>query len=84
MPEYENLKPKIVLKIYPVFQTFLKYKNYPSIISIKEKLKSSKFNFHEVDNEKIIKEIKPLKYPIFVSQLFKKRLMFLHIFQLSL
>ena len=38
----------------------MKYKNHPSIIAIKEKSKNSKFTFHEVDNERIIKEIKRL------------------------
>ena len=38
----------------------MKYKNHPSIIAIKEKSKNSKFTFHEVDNERIIKEIKSL------------------------
>ena len=38
----------------------MKYKNHPSIITIKEKSKNSKFTFHEVGNEKIIKEIKRL------------------------
>ena len=38
----------------------MKYKNHPSIIAIKEKRKASKFTFHEVDNEKIIKDIKRL------------------------
>ena len=35
----------------------MKYKNQPSIIAIKQKSKNSKFTFHEVDNENIIKEI---------------------------
>ena len=39
----------------PVFKAILKYKNHQSIIVIKGKSKSSKFTFHEVDNEKIIK-----------------------------
>ena len=38
----------------------MKYKNHPSIIAIKEKLENSNFTFHEVDDEKIIKEIKRL------------------------
>ena len=38
----------------------MKYKNHPSIIAIKEKSKNSKFTFHEVDNERIIKEIESL------------------------
>ena len=38
----------------------MKYKSNPSIIAIKEKPKNSKFTFHEVYNEKIIKEIKRL------------------------
>ena len=38
----------------------MKYKNHTSIIAIKEKSKNSKFSFHEVDIEKIIKEIKGL------------------------
>ena len=36
----------------------MKNKDHPSIIAIKEESKNSKFTFHEVDNEKIIKEIK--------------------------
>ena len=44
----------------PVFKAIWKYKNHPSIIVIKEKSKNSKFIFHEVDNEKIINEIKKL------------------------
>ena len=38
----------------------MKYKNNPSIIARKETSKNSKFTFHEVDNERIIKEIKSL------------------------
>ena len=38
----------------------MKYRNQPSIIAIKENSKNSKFTFHEVDNEKIINEIKRL------------------------
>ena len=38
----------------------MKNKDHPSIIAIKEESKNSKFTFHEVDNEKIIKEIKRL------------------------
>ena len=38
----------------------MKYKNHPSIIAIKEKPKNSKFTFHEVDNERIIKQTKRL------------------------
>ena len=44
----------------PVLKAILKYKNHSSIIAIKEKSKNSKFSFHEVDNERIIKEIKSL------------------------
>ena len=35
----------------------MKYKNHPSIIAIKEKSKNEKFSFHEVNNEKIEREI---------------------------
>ena len=37
----------------------MRYKNHPSIIAIKE-WTNSKFTFHEVDNERTIKEIKSL------------------------
>ena len=66
---------------------FLKYKNHPSIIGIKEKSKNSRFTFHEVDNKKVIKEIRrlnknkaPQKSVIPISQLFTKTLIFLPIF----
>ena len=55
IPEHENLNPNFENVKDPVFAAFLKYKNHPSNIAIKEKLKNSKFTFHEVDNEKIIK-----------------------------
>ena len=38
----------------------MKYINHPSIIAIKEKSKNSIFTFHEVDNKRIVKEIKSL------------------------
>ena len=60
IPEYENLNPKIEIVEYLVFKAILKYKNHPSIIAIKEKLKNPKFTFYEVDHKKIIKEIKRL------------------------
>ena len=60
IPEYENINPNFEKVKYPVFKTILKYKNNPSIIAIKEKSKNSKFTFYEVDNEKIIKEIRRL------------------------
>ena len=86
IPEYENLNLNSENVKDPVFKAILKYKNHPSIIAIKEKSKNSKFTFHKVDNEKVIKEIKrlskikPLKSPIFLSQLFTKTLIFLQIF----
>ena len=60
IPEYANLNPKFEIVEYLVFKDILKYKNHPSIIAIKEKLKNQKFFFYEVDNKKIIKEIKRL------------------------
>ena len=53
-PNFENVKDLI-------FKAILKYKNQPSIIAIREKSKYSKFTFHEVDNNKIVKEIMRLK-----------------------
>ena len=53
-PNFENVKDLI-------FNAILKYKNQPSIIAIREKSKYSKFTFHEVDNNKIVKEIMRLK-----------------------
>ena len=44
----------------PVFKAISKYKNHPSIIAIKEKSKNAKFSFHEINNEKIEKEIRKL------------------------
>ena len=58
--EHENLNRNFEKVKYPVLKAILKYKNHPSITAIKEKSKNSKFTFHEVDNEKIIKEIKRL------------------------
>ena len=60
IPEHENLNPNFENVKDPVFKAILKYKNRSSINAIKEKSKNSKFTFHEVDNEKIIKEIKRL------------------------
>ena len=60
IPEYENLNRNFQKVKDPVLKAILKYKNHPSIIAIKEKSKNSKFTFHEVDNERIIKEIKSL------------------------
>ena len=57
--EYQNLN-RISKGKNPVLKAILKYKNHPSIIAIKEKSKNPKFTFHEVDNERIIKEIKSL------------------------
>ena len=59
-PEYENLNPNFEKVKDTVFKAILKYKNHPSITAIKQKEKNSKYTFHEVDNEKIIKEIKRL------------------------
>ena len=58
IPEYENLNRNFENVKDPVLKEIWKYKNNPGIIAIKEKSKKSKFTFHEVDNEKIIKEIK--------------------------
>ena len=58
---YENLNPNSEKVKVPVFKTILKYKNHAGITAIKEKSKNSKFTFHEVDNEKIIKEVKRMK-----------------------
>ena len=58
--EYENLNHNFQKVKDPVLKAILKYKNHPSIIARKEKLKNSKCNFHEVDNERIIKVIKSL------------------------
>ena len=60
IPEYENFNHNFEKVKDPVLKTNLKYKNHPSIIARKEKSKNSKFAFHEVDNEKIIKGIKRL------------------------
>ena len=60
IPEYENLNRNFEKVKDPALKAILKYKNHPSVIAIKEKSKNSKFPFHEVDNEKIIKEIKRL------------------------
>ena len=60
IPEYENLNPNFENVKDPFFKVILKYKIHPSIIAIKEKSKNAKFSFHEVDNKKIIKEIKRL------------------------
>ena len=51
-----------ILKMLEIqfFKAILKYKNHPCFIAIKRKSKNSKFTFDEVDNEKIIKEIKRL------------------------
>ena len=57
VPEYENLNSNIENIKDPVFRAILKYKNHPSIIAINEKSKNAKFSFHEVNNEKIAKEI---------------------------
>ena len=48
--EYENLNPNFENVKGPVFKAILKL----------TKIKNLKFTFHEVDNEKIIKEIKGL------------------------
>ena len=60
IPVYENLNPNFEEVKDQVFKAILKYKNHPSITAIKEKSKNSKFTFHEVDTEKIMKEIKRL------------------------
>ena len=60
IPEYENLNSNIENIKDPVFRAILKYKNHPSIIAINEKCKNAKFYFHEVNNEKIAKEIRRL------------------------
>ena len=60
IPEYGDLNPNFEKVKDPVFKEILKYRNHPSIIAIMEKSKSLKFTFHEVDNDKIIKEIKRL------------------------
>ena len=60
IPEYENLNSNIENINDPVFRAILKYKNHPSIIAINEKSKNAKFSFHEVNNEKIAKEIRSL------------------------
>ena len=57
IPEYKNLNRNIENVKDPVFRAILKYKNYSSIIAIKEKSKNEKFSFHEVNNEKIEREI---------------------------
>ena len=61
----------------PVLKAILKYKNHPSIIAIKEKSKNTKFSFHEVDNERIIKEIKGLNKNK-ASQKFDIPIIFIH------
>ena len=85
--EYENLNSNFENVKTPVFQAILKYKSQASIIEIKGKLKKPKFTFDEVDNEKIIKEIKRLNknktsqkfdFPI---TLLKKTLIFLQVFR---
>ena len=58
--KYEKLSRNFEQVKDPVLKAILKYKNHSSIITIKEKSKNSKFTFHEVSNEKIIKEIKRL------------------------
>ena len=58
--EYQNLNSNTGNIKGPIFWAILKYKNHPSIIAIKEKLKNVKFSFHEVNNEKIEKEIRKL------------------------
>ena len=60
IPEYENLTRSFEKVKDPALNAILKYKNHPNIIAIKEKSKNSTFTFHEVDIEKIIKEIKRL------------------------
>ena len=60
IPEYENLNRNFRKVKDPVLKAILKYKNHLSIIGLKEKSKNSKFTFHGVDNERIIKEIKKL------------------------
>ena len=57
IPEYKNLNTNTENAKDPVFRAILKYKNHPSIIAIKEKSKNEKFSFHEVNNEKIEREI---------------------------
>ena len=37
IPEYDNLDPKFKKVKDPVFKAYLKYKDHPSIISIKDK-----------------------------------------------
>ena len=60
IPEYENLNSNIENIKDPVFRAILKYKNHSSIIAINEKSKNAKFSFHEVNNEKVAKEIRRL------------------------
>ena len=58
--EYENLNSNFENIKDSVFRAIVKYKNHPSIIAINEKSKNAKFSFHEVNNEKIAKEIRRL------------------------
>ena len=60
IPEYENLDPNFENVKDPILRAILKYKNHPSITAIKEKAKNAMFSFHEVDKDKIKKEIKRL------------------------
>ena len=54
-PEYENLNRNFEKVKDPALKVILKYKIHPRIMVIKEKSKNSKFTFHEMENEKIIK-----------------------------
>ena len=78
IPEYENLNSIIENIKDPVFRAILNYKNHSSIIAINKTSKNSKFSFHEVNNEKIAKEIRrlnknrPLKSLTFPLELLKK------------
>ena len=56
--EYEKLNSNFEKVKDPVVKESFKYENHTSIIAIKEKEKHSKFTFHKVGNEKIIKRIK--------------------------
>ena len=53
---YENLNHNFE----KILKAILKHKSSPSNIAIKEKPKKTKFTFHEVYNEKIVKEIRRL------------------------
>ena len=67
IPEFSDINPLAERLSDPVLKAILKYKNYPSIVAIRNPNNNSHFHFNEVSVEEVYKEIRKLSTRKFVQ-----------------